>query len=98
MTTLPNERPTIETRIVGGAIIIILLLAVIALYIYPDFTDQDFAWTILPRTSPILIGEGYMAGAYFFIRVLTTKRWQRVQVGFLPITAFTICMLTATLL
>ncbi len=93
-----DRQPNLETRIVGGGVIIILLLAVLALYIFPDSTKQDFAWTILPRTSAILIGVGYMAGAYFFARVISEKKWQHVQAGFLPITVFTISMLVATLL
>ncbi len=53
------------TKIVAGSVIVVLLLAFLALYIFPDHTDVDFAWTILPRTSAILIGAGYTAGAYF---------------------------------
>jgi hypothetical protein len=98
MNVTTDERPGLETRIVGGVVIIVLLLAVIALYVFPDNTAQDFAWTIKPRTTAILIGEGYLAGAVFFVRVITGKKWQRVQTGFLPITVFTISMLAATLL
>jgi MFS family permease len=42
--------------------------------------------------------KGYLAGALFFVRVITEKKWQRVQAGFLPITVFTIAMMAATLL
>jgi uncharacterized membrane protein (GlpM family) len=78
MNTFRNERPTLETRIVGGLVLIILMLAVIALYIFPDNTNQDFAWTILPRTTAIMIGVGYLAGAYFFVRAITEKKWRHV--------------------
>jgi len=93
-----TDHISIDTRIVGGLVIVVLLLAVTVLYLYPDTTNPNFAWTIAPRTSAIMIGAGYAAGAYFFLRVVTGKRWHRVQAGFLPITAFTICMLGATLL
>ena len=46
----------------------------------------------------MLMGAGYLAGAYFFLRVFTFKSWHRVQLGFLPITLFTILMFLATLL
>jgi hypothetical protein len=98
MNLTQNDGITIETRLVGGVVILVLLLAFLALYIFPEHTDLDFAWTITPSTSAILIGAGYTAGAYFFARVVTEKKWHRVQVGFLPITAFTIFMLAATLL
>lgn len=93
-----DDRILIETRVVAAIVIAVLALAVLALYIFPQYTDQNFAWTILPPTTAMLMGAGYFAGAYFFLRVLTEKKWHRVQAGFLPITAFTICMLLATVL
>ena len=98
MNLTQHDGITAETRLVGGIVILVLLLAFLALYIFPEHTDLDFAWTITPNTTAILIGAGYTAGAYFFARVVTEKKWHRVQVGFLPITAFTIFMLAATLL
>ncbi len=93
-----NDRIRTETRIAGAAVMVVLLLAFLALYVEPQHTDQNFAWTIAPQTSAILMGAGYTAGAYFFARVVTERKWHRVQAGFLPITAFTICMLAATVL
>lgn len=98
MNTSRNDRIFASTQIVGGSIIFVLLLAFVALYLFPDHTDIDFAWTILPRTSALFIGAGYTAGAYFFARLIMDKKWHRVQAGFLPITAFTIFMLAATIL
>ncbi len=98
MGTSKDDRVLPLTRVIAGSVIIVLLLAFLALYIFPDRTDIDFAWTIAPRTSAILIGAGYTAGAYFFARLLTDKKWHHVQAGFLPITAFTVCMFAATLL
>jgi hypothetical protein len=93
-----KDQITLETRVAGGVVILVLLLAFIALYILPDQTATDFAWTIIPPTSAILMGAGYIAGAYFFVRVITEKQWHRVQAGFLAITVFTVCMFAATLL
>ena len=93
-----TDQITTDTRIAGALIVLALLLAFLALYVVPDHTDQDFAWTILPRTSAVLMGAGYAAGAYFFARLFADQRWHRYQTGFLPITAFTICMFGATLL
>lgn len=93
-----DDRILLSTRAVAGAIILVLLLAFVSLYIYPESTDQNFAWTITPLATAMLMGAGYLAGGYFFLRVLLERKWHRVQAGFLPITAFTICMLAATLL
>lgn len=93
-----DDRVFVSTQIVAGSVIVALLLAFLALYLFPDHTDTDFAWTILPRTSALFIGAGYTAGAYFFARLILDKKWHRVQAGFLPITAFTIVMFLATIL
>jgi hypothetical protein len=93
-----DDRILPETRIAAGLVILVLLLAFVALYIYPEYTDTDFAWTITPVTTAILMGAGYTAGAYFFARVLIGRKWHAVSAGFLPITGFTILMLGATLL
>jgi hypothetical protein len=96
--TPKDDRIYSFTRIIAAIVIFVLLLAFYALYVRPTHTDTDFAWTILPRTSAILIGAGYAAGAFFFARLLGEKKWHRVQAGFLPITAFTVCMFVATML
>jgi hypothetical protein len=88
----------LTTRVVAGVVVLVLLLAFVALYLFPENTDTDFAWTITPNTTATLMGAGYIAGGYFFLRVLTEKKWHRVQAGFLPITGFTIFMLGATFL
>ena len=98
MNSVQDDRVLLITRIVAIVVIVILLLAFLVLYLQPDHTDANFAWTVLPRTSAILMGAGYTAGAYFFLRLLTDRKWHRVQAGFLPIAAFTVCMLVATLL
>ena len=86
------------TRWVIGAIIPFLVVAFGMLYFWPDDTEQLFAWTIRPRMTPLLMGAGYIAGAYFFLRLLGAPRWHQVAVGFLPVTAFATAMLLATLL
>lgn len=101
--TVPNlptrdDHVLIETRVVAAIVIPVLLLAFVILYLNPDQTDQHFSWTIKPAMTPIAMGAGYLMGAYFFARVLTTSRWHRVAAGFLPITAFTVVMAIATIL
>jgi peptidoglycan/LPS O-acetylase OafA/YrhL len=98
MDAMKDDRVLLTTRVIAIAVTIVLALAFLALYVAPDHTDVNFAWTILPRTSALLIGAGYTAGAYFFIRLVTDGKWHRVQAGFLPITSFTVVMLAATIL
>lgn len=86
------------TRIVAAAVIAILALAWIVLYLFPGDTGHRFAWTIDSRMTVMLMGAGYGSAIYFFVRVLTERRWHRVTLGFIPTTVFTWMMLGATLL
>lgn len=97
-TATRDDRVLPLTRIVGVLVIAILILAVLALYLNPDQTAQNFAWTITSRMTAMAMGAGYLMGAYFFARVLTTSHWHRVAAGFLPIAAFTTGMALATIL
>ena len=38
--------------------------------------------------TALIMGAGYIAGAYFFVRVARATRRHGVHLGFLPITAF----------
>lgn len=86
------------TRIVSIVITAILLSAFIILYLFPGRTEQLFALTIRPDLTPMVMGAGYLAGAYFFIRTITGQRWHEVANGFIATTAFSIPMALATLL
>ena len=44
----------------------------------------------------MIMGAGYIAGAYFFARVVIEQRFHRVHIGFLPVTSFTIFMAIAS--
>ena len=46
--------------------------------------------------TALIMGAGYIAGAYFFVRVARATRWHRVHLGLLPITAFTAFLGVAT--
>src|SRR4051812_3201583 len=84
------------TRILGMVIVPFLVLAFGLLYFFPDDTRHWFAWDVQPTITPLIMGAGYIAGAYFFVRVASETRWHRIQVGFLPVTAFTLFMAIGT--
>lgn len=93
-----DDRVLPLTRLVGAVIVVVLLAAVWILYLQPDETTRLWAWTIRPRMTPLLMGSGYLAGAYFFVRVVIGSRWHEVSRQFLAITAFTWFMGAATIL
>lgn len=93
-----DDRVLALTRVAAAGVIIILVLAVWVLYLYPETTNRNFAWTITPTLTPLAMGAGYIMGIYFFLRVLTSRHWHQVAGGYLPITAFTVFMALATIL
>jgi peptidoglycan/LPS O-acetylase OafA/YrhL len=97
-TTSLHDRILPITRIVAAVVILILVLAWIVLFLFPEDTAHRFAWTVDSRMTAMLMGAGYGSAIYFFVRVMIERRWHRVSLGFLPTTVFTWMMLGATLL
>ena len=92
MPTERDDRVLRQTRILAVVIVPFLLVAFALLYFFPADTSSYFAWDVQPQLTPMIMGAGYIAGAYFFTRVALERRFHRVHIGFLPVTAFTIFM------
>ena len=56
---------------------VILVPAVVVLWGFPGETADAWSWTIKPDLTPIFLGAGYGAGAYFFLRTFLADRWPR---------------------
>ena len=85
----PSQQPTdVLTRAVAGFLVLILADAAQLLEFYPDRTDTLWAWTIDPPLTAMLLGSAYVAGGYFFARVLFGAPWDRVAAGFPPVILF----------
>src|SRR5260370_16772525 len=97
-TRVRNDRVFPETRWVSVIIVPFLVAAFVILYLFPDHTQELFAWGIQPRMSAMMLGAAYLGGAYFFVRVAAFARWHWVKVGFLPVTSFATLMGIATIL
>jgi hypothetical protein len=91
-----DDRVFRGTRLLGAVIVPFLMVAFALLYFFPDDTRHWFAWDVQPTITPLVMGAGYIAGAYFFVRVALETRWHRIHVGFLPVTAFTLFMAIGT--
>jgi hypothetical protein len=87
-----DDRVLKATHILGAVIVPFLVVAFALLYVFPGDTRSYFAWDVQPRITPMIMGAGYIAGAYFFARVVFEQRFHRIHIGFLPVTAFTIFM------
>jgi len=97
-TRVRNDRVFPETRWVSVIIVPFLVAAFVILYLFPDHTQELFAWGIQPRMSAMMLGAAYIGGAYFFVRVAANALWHWVKVGFLPVTSFATLMGIATIL
>lgn len=98
------ERGGADDRILAGtrraslAVFLILIPALIVLWGAPGETANLWAWPIQPDLTPIFLGSGYGAGAYFFWRTFTADRWHPSSAGVLGASVFAALMLVATLL
>jgi len=97
MGDVRDDRVLTTTRVLGAVIVPFLVVAFIGLYLFPADTGRWFAWEVRPAMTPLLMASGYLAGAYFFVRVALARRWHRVHLGFVPVTAFTVFLAIATL-
>jgi hypothetical protein len=86
------------THWVSLVVFVILVPAVIVLWGFPGNTADDWAWTIKPDLTPIFLGAGYGAGAYFFLRTFLARRWPPSSAGVFGAGFFASLMLIATLL
>ena len=87
-----------KTRIAAVAVCCVLVPAVIVLWGAPGRTDELWAWTIMPDLTPIFLGSGYAAGAYFFWRTFRARRWHPSSAGVFGAAAFAAAVLVATLI
>lgn len=86
------------TRWAALGVFCILVPAVIVLWGAPSETADLWAWTIMPDLTPIFLGSGYGAGAYFFWRTYRATEWHPSSAGVLSAAAFAAAMLVATLI
>ena len=95
---LVPDRVLLASRILGGLVVPVLLVAFFMLYLLPDDSGLLFAWPIKPRMSAMMLGATYLGGAYFFSRVMVARRWHAVRLGFLPVSTFAGILGIATVL
>jgi hypothetical protein len=85
------------TRWLAAAIILFLADAAQLLLLVPDRTGELFAWPIDVHVTSFVLGSAYVAGGYYFVRVLLADAWHRVSAGLPAVIVFVwfIAMATA---
>ena len=95
---VPDDRLLAPTRWVAMAVIPVLVAAFVILYGFPHKTQELWGWMVCPSMSALVMGGGYLSGAYLFLRVARSREWHRVGVGFLATTVFSSLLLATTIL
>ena len=101
MTTITEGRDgrlLPATRWASLVIFAILVPALVILWGLPSRTADAWSWTIKPDLTPIFLGAGYGAGAYFFLRTFLAKRFPPSSAGIFGAAFFAALMLVATLI
>src|SRR5947208_1133258 len=96
-----DDRIFPEVKVVAAIIVAVLLAAFAILYFMADQvgTNQSpFSWKIIPAMTPMMMGAGYISGAWFFVRLIGSSKFHHVSWGFLAITTFTWFMGLSTFL
>src|SRR3954454_14895582 len=77
---------------------VLTALAVGALYVLAERTQDYFAWTIQPPLTAAFLGAGYAAGFVLVVLSLRDPVWVHSRVAVLTILVFVVLTLVATLL
>jgi hypothetical protein len=93
-----DDRLLAPTLWTARAIVPVLIAAFVILYLFPGDTMRLWSWMICPEMSALVMGAGYLAGAWFFTRVAGSREWHRVAPGFVATTVFTGLLLVTTVL
>ncbi|MET0818868.1 MAG: hypothetical protein ABWZ67_15000 [Solirubrobacteraceae bacterium] len=87
-TTAGPARIGRATRWLAAAVLFFLADAAQLLWLAPDRTAELFAWPIDPHVTSLVLGSAYLAGGYFFARVMFVDAWHRVAAGFPSVIVF----------
>jgi hypothetical protein len=96
--TRRDDRVLAPARWVAVAVIPVLASAFVILYGFPRRTEELWGWMVCPSMSGLVMGGGYLSGAYLFTRVARSREWHRIGVGFAATTVFSSILLATTVL
>jgi hypothetical protein len=85
-------------RWLAAGVILFLADAAQLLLLAPGRTGELFAWPIDPQITSLVLGSAYVAGGYYFVRVLFADSWHRVAAGFPSVIVFVWLAALATVL
>ena len=96
--TVRDDRVLATTRWVSVAVVPVLTAAFVILYLFPGSTMRLGGWMVCPHMPALVLGGGYLSGAYFFTRAARSRAWHEIGVGFVATTVFSTMLLAVTAL
>jgi len=93
-----DDRVLQTTRLTAALLVPILVTAAVILYLLPDDTERLFAWPIRPRATALVMGSGYVTGAYFFGRLALASRWHRAGIPLPGVATFAVLLAVVSVL
>lgn len=97
-STTRDDRVLAPTRWTATLIVPVLTAAFVILYLFPERTQDLWAWTIEPTMTAMFMGGGYLAGAWFFARVARARHGHQALAGLVGTSLFATMLLGATIL
>lgn len=94
----PEDEVHGGTRLLLTAFLGLTLLAVVELLVFTSRSEHDFAWSISTELTAAFLGAAFGAGFVLSLLALRERRWSRIRVPVLTVTAFTALTCAATLI
>lgn len=76
---------------------VLVVLAGVQLFVFPERTAEYFAWTIDPPLTAAFLGAAYWASAVFEFRASRETHWSRARIAVPTVFVFTALTLLVTL-
>ena len=76
---------------------VLVTLAGIQLFVFPERTAEFFAWTIDPPLTAVFLGASYWSSALFEFTAAREQRWANARVSVPTVFVFTVSTLIVTL-
>jgi hypothetical protein len=84
-------------RVIAAIVVVALVGGSVVLLLFPANHDL-FVWPVQPRLSAFMLGSAYLAGSYYWTRILLGARWYDIQAGLLPVALFAAALGIATVM
>jgi hypothetical protein len=92
-----TDRLLLPTRVLLGLFAVLTALAVGALFVRAEHTEESFAWTIDPAATAAFLGACYASGTVLVVLSWLGGSWARTRIPLVTILTFTALTLVATL-